>query len=141
MNRSRDYRWCSVHRVGHPLAGGDCPEWLDALSVREAVLEQRRQEWRRGKNRNQRYRNCIVCGRRFGGGAPKRGRPQEMCSAACQEIRDNDLRKLRRAGVKTRRKRPAHGLRTRGVLRATPELLDFLGAFPDGWSYETQSAE
>lgn len=132
----KDYRWCSVHQEGHPLGGAPCPDWLEVLAVREAVLEQRRQEWRRARNRNRRFRSCIVCNRRFDAGAPRRGRPQETCGAACAQLRDNELRKLRRAGASTRRRRPAHGLRTRGVLRASPELLDFLAAFPDGWSYE-----
>jgi hypothetical protein len=131
----KGYRWCSTCRVGHPVDTDVCPDWLTALRTREAVLEQRRQEWRRANNRNQRWRNCIVCCRKFDTGKqPKRGRPQELCSAACQEIRDNDLRKLRHAGISSQRKRPKHGLRTRGVLRASPEVEAFLQAFPDGWS-------
>lgn len=128
---SRDYRWCSAHQQGHSLDAEPCPAWLDALAVREAVLAQRRYEWRRARNRAGRWRRCLVCSRRFDAGAErKRGRPQELCSAACQEIRDNELRRLRHAGIRTRPRKS--GARPRWHLRMSPEVVAFLDYFPDG---------
>jgi hypothetical protein len=132
----KGYRWCTGCQQGHPADESPCAVWLAALAVREAALEQRRQDWQRARNRAQRWRKCITCGRRWDAGPPKRGRPSETCSAACADIREADNQRARRAGTPVQRRRNKTGLRTRGVLRATPELLDFLGAFPDGWSYE-----
>lgn len=131
------YRWCSGCQEGHPLDGDVCVAWLDALAAREALHRRRRAAWQRARNRAGRWRRCLVCSQRFDAGTPRRGRPQELCSAACQELREADNQRARRAGSPVQRRHNRTGLRTRGVVRASEEVLAFLEAFPDGWSYVT----
>jgi hypothetical protein len=104
---------------------------------RERSIERQRDRWRRTTNRGYRFRRCLVCNRVFDGGAVRKGRPSELCGNACREIREAETQRLRRAGRAVNRKRPAgHGLRTRGALRVSPEVLEFLDAFPDAWTYD-----